>query len=316
MLVQASRIDDAAEAAATEEQAPAQAAAPATSLPAPPPQRLVQPGLLSPKDTRTVAQELAISATLRTLGEAELIELAPRCIRTVRKPGEAVVVQGGSDSQAMYIVVEGLLRVMVRAGDGEEREVNTLCAGETFGEQSLLLSRPRTATIETVTDCVLLEISRGVLAPLLRLQPTLTMRLAELHAARTHGGERSELEQTVRLICESFGIAKRRVLMDWGAHSACLLLRESRTIGLDAMRYLLDSNRYILKMTRSDTVSRQVPTTGRATPTAGAGRGGWCAGAAAAGRRASAGRRPRAGCGRWAPPSRRHPVVKRVHVSL
>jgi CRP-like cAMP-binding protein len=210
-------------------EAPVQATAPATLLP-PQRLRLVRPGLLSPRDTRTVAQELAISATLRTLGEAELVELAPRCTRTARKPGEAVVIQGGSDSQAMYIVVEGLLRVTVRAEDGEEQEVATLRAGETFGEQSLLLSRPRTATVETVTDCVLLEISRGVLAPLLRLQPTLAMRLAELHASRTHSGSgNSGLEQTVKLICESFGIAKKRVLMEWTGLPATALAESSST---------------------------------------------------------------------------------------
>jgi small-conductance mechanosensitive channel len=62
--------------------------------------------------------------------------------------------------------------------------VATLSAGDCFGEMSLLTGERRTATVRAETDCKVMEISKPVMAQVLRDSPDCLERLSELLARR------------------------------------------------------------------------------------------------------------------------------------
>eukprot|EP01045_Picozoa_sp_COSAG04_P010033 COSAG04_NODE_602_length_12195_cov_7.867560_6_plen_614_part_00 len=192
-----------------------------------------------------IIAELHEAEAFSMIEEDDLIHLAGTCARVGVPRGEAVMAQGDvaeGDGASMFAVVEGLLTVWITRGepgdgDGEglEQDVGTLRAGDVFGEQSLLLGKPRGATVVTGTECILLQITKEEMAPLLQQKPELTVHLAQLLAERTaqnarrpgrnaNGGgggggggaaaERSAQRRTVGQICTSYGIALARVRME------------------------------------------------------------------------------------------------------
>src|SRR5690606_5100241 len=64
--------------------------------------------------------------------------------------------------------------------DGVERTVAKLQPGQTFGEMSLLTGEARTATVTAVTDCVLFELERPALAPVMQNRPEIAQELTRL----------------------------------------------------------------------------------------------------------------------------------------
>ena len=189
-----------------------------------------------------IIAELHEAEAFSMIEEDDLIHLAGTCARVGVPRGEAVMAQGDvaeGDGASMFAVVEGLLTVWITRGepgdgDGEglEQDVGTLRAGDVFGEQSLLLGKPRGATVVTGTECILLQITKEEMAPLLQQKPELTVHLAQLLAERTaqnarrpgrnaNGGggggaaaERSAQRRMVGQICTSYGIALARVRME------------------------------------------------------------------------------------------------------
>lgn len=70
-------------------------------------------------------------------------------------PAGAVVIREGEEADFFYVAVEGDLSVTTGAGTSAEREINTLAAGDGFGEIGLLRSSPRTASVTATTATVL-----------------------------------------------------------------------------------------------------------------------------------------------------------------
>jgi CRP-like cAMP-binding protein len=62
--------------------------------------------------------------------------------------------------------------------------VATLNAGDCFGEMSLLTGERRTATVRAESDCYVMEISKPVMAEVIRDSPDCLERLSELLAKR------------------------------------------------------------------------------------------------------------------------------------
>eukprot|EP00937_MAST-01D_sp_MAST-1D-sp2_P000662 g662.t1 len=94
----------------------------------------------------------------------------------VFKPGEAVVQQGDMDEDGMYFVRQGTLSVTV---DGEE--VRHISENDYFGEKALLTPEGiRTATVRTITHCVLLSLSREGFNSIVRLHPEYAENLETL----------------------------------------------------------------------------------------------------------------------------------------
>lgn len=78
----------------------------------------------------------------------------------------AVVFQKGDKGSAMYIVLSGAVQVFLPSDQADVPRVilKDLRSGEYFGELSLFDDKPRSASVEAMVDCVLLELTRDELA--------------------------------------------------------------------------------------------------------------------------------------------------------
>src|SRR6266542_5307172 len=93
------------------------------------------------------------------------------------------VIQEGAEGDSMFLLLRGAAQVSV-SKNGSSIPVATLNAGDCFGEMSLLTGERRTATVRAETDCYVMEISKPVMAEVIRDSPDCLERLSELLAKR------------------------------------------------------------------------------------------------------------------------------------
>ena len=93
------------------------------------------------------------------------------------------VIREGAEGDSMFVMLRGAAKVSI-SRNGTSIPVATLSAGDCFGEMSLLTGERRTATVRAETDCHVMEISKPVMAEVLRDSPDCLERLSELLARR------------------------------------------------------------------------------------------------------------------------------------
>jgi len=91
---------------------------------------------------------------------ASTLEQLADSLEEVRVPAGQEIVRQGDSGDRYFLVEDGTLDVSV---DG--RQVQTLGAGDSFGEIALLRDVPRTATVTAQTDAVLYALDRGAFIP-------------------------------------------------------------------------------------------------------------------------------------------------------
>ena len=106
-----------------------------------------------------------------------LTELAKRGDTRTWEPGTAVVTEG-DEADCMYIVHEGELRAVVAGDGGRSVELNTLVAGDIFGELMLSGER-RAATVEVTVRARLTRVTRDEVERLLAARPDLALALIQ-----------------------------------------------------------------------------------------------------------------------------------------
>jgi len=82
----------------------------------------------------------------------------------------AEVIRLGEQGEAMYLILEGELRVRLMV-NGKETLINTLQAGEFFGEIALFDNGPRSADVVANKDCLLAKITAAAFADLVEHAP-------------------------------------------------------------------------------------------------------------------------------------------------
>jgi len=112
------------------------------------------------------------------LPEAELREIAERCEEASFGSGEWVIRQGDEGS-GVYLIVDGEVVVVI---DDEDRRV--LSKGSFFGEVSVLLREPATASILTRTPLRCLVVPSEELQPFLLAHPKVMYRVLTAEARR------------------------------------------------------------------------------------------------------------------------------------
>ncbi|MBW2734447.1 MAG: cyclic nucleotide-binding domain-containing protein [Deltaproteobacteria bacterium] len=81
-----------------------------------------------------------------------------------------VIIREGAEGDSLYVLVEG--EVMVYREGPPRIDVAQLDDGAFFGEIALLTQRKRTATVETLDDCTMLELSRDTVGRLVTQYPS------------------------------------------------------------------------------------------------------------------------------------------------
>ncbi|MEY2485433.1 MAG: hypothetical protein QOH39_1081 [Verrucomicrobiota bacterium] len=93
------------------------------------------------------------------------------------------VIEEGADGDSMFVLLQGAAQVTV-AKNGSSIPVATLNSGDCFGEMSLLTGERRSATVRAKGDCYVMEISKPLLAEIIRESPDCMRQLSEILATR------------------------------------------------------------------------------------------------------------------------------------
>lgn len=93
-------------------------------------------------------------------------------------PKGRIVVTEGEPSLAMYLVLEGALRVYMADETGREVVLSTLGPGEYFGE-AMLAGQSRSASVQALTRSRLCMITRSELQQLLAARPDLAFHIIQ-----------------------------------------------------------------------------------------------------------------------------------------
>jgi glutamate decarboxylase len=101
----------------------------------------------------------------------------------VRLGAEAIVFREGDPGDALYVVVNGMVRILVATISGEIL-LNTLGPGDIFGEIAVLDGRGRTATVKTSKETELVRIGRQEFLVFLEDFPRYTTMLVHILASR------------------------------------------------------------------------------------------------------------------------------------
>ena len=115
----------------------------------------------------------------RLFGELDpeaLARLADRAIERTYKKGQLIFYQG-DPAEALFIVIEGRIKVVVVNEDGNEMLLVTLEALDVFGEVALIDGEPRSASAETLEQTRVLVLTRATFLEALRESPAMTESL-------------------------------------------------------------------------------------------------------------------------------------------
>ncbi len=116
----------------------------------------------------------ALQQAFPGLEPAELDELA-QVGRVVTYPAGAPILTEGAMGDALYVILEGWVRVSKRLDEGTSRILHDQSVGEFFGEMALIQNRPRAASVHALEPCTLLEISERTFSDLLDRNPAVAL---------------------------------------------------------------------------------------------------------------------------------------------
>ena len=103
--------------------------------------------------------------------DAQLLEEVSALFVTESYPANRIVVREGTSGNRFYLIARGRVAVLKKNEYGEDEKVAALDDGDHFGEVALIQNVQRTATVRTLTPCVLLTLHRDHFQHLLQEAP-------------------------------------------------------------------------------------------------------------------------------------------------
>ena len=139
---------------------------------------------LDSKNEQHRSEILSRVELFKGLDAEELLRLGHGTMVRVVQPGGTVVRQG-EPGASLFVLVEGLLDVIVKAEDKPEPvKVGQMGPGAFFGEMYLLTGEERSATVTAVCETIIYEVTKEQLGVLLTARPALAFALCDAAAAR------------------------------------------------------------------------------------------------------------------------------------
>ena len=150
--------------------------------------------------------------------------------------GGEVVIRQGEPSDALYVVLNGLVRVVLEQGDGRWSKLYDLRRGQTVGEIGILTGKPRTATVYAVRDSLLARLSRTGFERLLAMFPQAMLRqfavpvINVLRDQANHGRLPERAITTIAVVPINSSVAETNI----AAHLSSALARYGPTLHLSS----------------------------------------------------------------------------------
>jgi CRP-like cAMP-binding protein len=150
-------------------------------------------------DSLAASRGLAIGAAhdwlrrvplLAALGDEDMADLCSS-ERTLSLAAGAELFREGEEGSSLFLLREGSLEVTKEVA-GERVCVNRLRHGDILGELSLLTGALRSAAVRASAGCLLIEIRKEDLRPILSRRPELAERLAEIASAHQQNDAQRE----------------------------------------------------------------------------------------------------------------------------
>jgi len=130
----------------------------------------------------------------RFLDTPNLKLLSENCDTLEVRKGERVFNQGDA-GDALYIVVDGKVSILVSDGETEQ-QVRICGANESIGEMSLLSEEPRAASVLAISDLVLLRLRRDIFIEMLRANGEIGYQISKVVVDRFHDAKRKAVDST------------------------------------------------------------------------------------------------------------------------
>ena len=124
-------------------------------------------------------------------------------------PKNTIIISEGDDSDSLYAVLSGKVKVYLSDDDGREIIINIQGEGEYFGELALLDDSPRSASVMTLEETKLAVISKSSFEKCLSNNPQLA-----LHIIRELSSRLRNLTQNVKSLAlmDVYGRVARTLL--------------------------------------------------------------------------------------------------------
>ncbi len=98
-------------------------------------------------------------------------------VRTHKK--NTVVIHEGDNSDSLYVILTGRVRVYLSDEEGKEVDLNILGAGEYFGELAAIDNFPRSASVVTLAECRFSVVSKKEFDSCLTKNPQIAVRIID-----------------------------------------------------------------------------------------------------------------------------------------
>ncbi len=109
--------------------------------------------------------------------DAHMVAILQRVADQKTYPPNTTLVHQGEREQTFYVVHSGSVVVLRRTEDGEDRILSTLGPRQSFGEMAIVDDSPRLATVRTLTETTVLEVTADRFKALLHTDPDLAFHI-------------------------------------------------------------------------------------------------------------------------------------------
>ena len=132
----------------------------------------------------TVESFLSANPLFYSLSDSVLSSIAEKVQLVEFEPGQNIVIEG-EIGDSFYLIKEGRVRVLKRTDeDSSELVLSELGQAEGFGEMSLIIDQPRSATVRSIGRVTALKLTKDDFQGLMRTLPSLATKMHMLAGER------------------------------------------------------------------------------------------------------------------------------------
>ncbi|CAG0932223.1 partial Anaerobic regulatory protein, partial [Rhodocyclaceae bacterium] len=136
--------------------------------------------------TFDVPRYLSVLPLFNDLSPSELTHVALGCTLRRMSRGE-MVFRTGERCEEFHVVVTGQVKLFVLSPQGQEKVVELIGAGQTFGEAIMFTDRPYILSAQALTDTLLLTVSKKAVIDEIARDHRFALRMLAGLSRRLHG---------------------------------------------------------------------------------------------------------------------------------